>query len=265
MAERSHHERALRRIRPVRLEAPQIYLHCVHDLFHRCRRVRNRRTRNRAGCDSAARRSDHDSVDAVPAADFRFPRAVCNRRPAIPPQLARASTALARNPNRRDLVQSSRRILHRPARDGRVRCRDNSARHLLGSQPTSRTLHPRDHRRRSRIYFVYVLDPARTPNLVHDDLVDSEPGHVFHHHRLEISARILYHRAARQPAAKIFCLGAFLLRRVSRIRDPHAQIQRRAVDRRRRGIARNEFRRSAQYRNRNHRDRPRFRQSPRPV
>ncbi len=265
MAERSHHERALRHLRPVRPEAPQIHLHRLDDLFHRVRRVRNRRTRNRAGGDSADRRSDHDSVDAVPAADFRFPRAVGDRRAAMPPQLARLCAAVARNPDRRDLVQSSRRILHRLARNGRLRCRNAPARRLRGTRPAPRTRHSCDHRRRRRIYFMYISDPARAPNLVHPHLLDSEPDHLCHHHRLETPVRILHHRAARQPSAKIFCPGDFVLRRRNRIRDSHAQSQRRASRRRRRRTARDQFRRSAQYRNRDHRDRSSFRQPPRPL
>ncbi len=47
-----------------------------------------------------------------------------------------------------------------------------------------------DHRRRCRIYLVHILDPARARNLVHANLLDSQPDDFGHDHRLETSDRL---------------------------------------------------------------------------
>ncbi len=196
---------------------------------------------------------------------FRFPRAVGNRRNALPPQLARHGAAVARDSDRRDLEQSPRRILHWPAAMG-----------VYGAATLLQDIYMGRGPRRGLVILAitaaaaastlctFLIPPARETwfTLIYSIRNPTTAGTITDWKPLIASMTTAPRGSLEQ---KVFRPGALLFRRRSRIRDSQAERQRRAADRRRRSSARDRLRRPAQYRDRNDCDRARIRQPSRPA
>jgi len=145
----------------------------VHDLFHRCRGVRNRRAAPiRAGVNSVVAASI-----MIPSMQFRpqifdFLALSAIVRAAMPPQLRQLCASLwLANPARRDLVQSSRRILHPACSRSAFRRRQSSCRTSSRDAARSRGLVILTITAAAAASTLCTfLIPARAPNLVQPSL-----------------------------------------------------------------------------------------------